>query len=183
VVFLFLRAPSPASLPVSEDDTESLPGLLSSGAASETPGKDNVSHAFRMQVARLEQRLAENPADTTALRELGRMQQDAHNFPVAVTYYEQYLALNPETRQVWLDLANTQAGLQQWPQAEKTIQALLERRPEDPSAIYNLGAIYANMERFEDAKSWWEKARDQQADTLIASKASASLVRLLHQPR
>lgn len=152
------------------------------GAVSETPGKDNVSHTYRAEVARLEQRLEAAPDDTTARVELARLKQGAHRLDEAVGHYARYLALHPANRQAWLDLAAGYGGLERWAEAEQAMHALLERWPADPAALYNLGAICANQGKTDEARAWWEKARDQQADTALADQAASALIRLAHRP-
>ncbi len=177
VIVVFLAtAPDDLPAPTPADRTAVRPSV----AGSETPDKDNVSHTFRMEVAQLEQRLAEAPDDTTALVELALMQQDAHQTAEAAAHYERYLALRPGNRQAWLDLANCYGELEQWTDAEGASLRMLTHYPDDPAGMYNLGAIYANLGRVDEARGWWEKTRDQQTDPDLAAQAGSSLIQLAH---
>jgi len=175
IVFL-LRSPTNSS--------DTLPAMTLNGNAnsplsdSETPNKNNVSHDYRVRVARLRDQLEASPEDTTALLSFASLQLDAHEISEAAAAYERYLALNPGNRQAWLDLTNCYAQIKEWHNAEKTIRRMLGRHPDDPAAMYNLGAVYANQGRTDDAISWWKKTRDQQIDIQLSDKATAALAQL-----
>ncbi len=177
VVFL-QRSPAPES--VTEAVAGATPERVSDGfsALSETPNKDNVSHDYRVRVARLRAQIEKEPNDSTALISLASLQQDAHKVAEAAANYERYLALNPESRQAWLDLANCYAQMKEWQKAEKTILRMLEHHSDDPAGMYNLGAVYANMGRTDEAVSWWKKTQKQQIDAELSSKAAAALIQI-----
>ena len=96
----------------------------------------------------------------------------------AIVYYKKYLVLNPAAVQAWLDLTHCYAQLEQWDEAIQTSKNLLGRKPDHPSAMYNLGALYANQNKPEEARRWWEKVKAQQQDPDLAQKAIHSLLRL-----
>ena len=154
---------------------------LRNGGRSETPNKNNVSHGFRVRMARLEKRLKTEPEDTTALYELAALLQDAHRPDSAAVVYERYVRLHPGNRQAWLDLAHCYAEAEQWARAEQTMRGLLERYPDDPSALYNLGAIAANRGAMEAAAQWWRQAKDQQTNPEMATMAADALARITRQ--
>ncbi|WP_456428814.1 tetratricopeptide repeat protein [Rhodocaloribacter sp.] len=173
------KAPPVTPVPAHADTDWSPP--LRNGGRSETPNKDNVSHSFRVRMARLENRLKTEPKDTTALYELATLLQDAHRPDSAAVVYERYVRLHPGNHQAWLDLANCYAEAEQWTHAEQTMRGLLERYPDDPSALYNLGAIAANRGEMEAAAQWWTKAKDQQSSPEMATMAADALARITRQ--
>ncbi len=147
------------------------------GARSETPNKDNVSHAFRVRMARLTNRLDAAPDDTTALLEMATLLQDAHRPDSAAVLYERYVRLHPANRQAWLDLANNYAEVGRWDRAEEATRRLLEHYPEDPAAMFNLGAIAANRGDVTAASKWWTRVR-QASDPTLSAMADEALVRI-----
>lgn len=185
VALFFVRAyrtvpaapPVSAPLPALSDPAPALSAL----PGSETPGKDNVSHAYKMRVARLEQRLDAAPDDTTALAELASLMKNAHQTDRAAALYERYLARHPRNRQAWLDLADCYGDRARWDEARRAMNDLLEQYPADPAALYNLGAIHANLGQFDEARTWWERARGQTRDPDLSKRAATSLAQLAHR--
>lgn len=153
-------------------------------AARDTvPSEHNVSDAYRTEVAVLHRQLATMPADTVALRRLGRLLQDAHQPAEAASLYRRYLVLQQHSREVWLDLIGAYATAGQWDSARVAASALLALRPDDPTAMYNLGAIHANMGDANAARTWWTRVQDQGTDETLAARAEASLQRLANAAR
>jgi tetratricopeptide (TPR) repeat protein len=144
--------------------------------------KSNVSAGFHARLESLKLHLAAAPNDTALLIGTARLLDDAHQPGEAITYYERYLAVDPESRQVWLDVANAYAALGRWEKALKATESVLKIKPDDLAAMYNLGAIYANMGSYEEARSWWERVRGH-PDGSLADRAAASLERLPNRAR
>ncbi len=153
---------------------------VSSGAGNSdfTPSAMNVSRSATQQLDALRLRVVNAPEDTMHVIRLARMLRDAHQTDEAVPYFKHYLALRPANQQVWLDLAQSLASLEQWDRAQEATESMLEHYPENPSALYNLGAIYANQSRIDDARQIWADVATQTVDPTIAEMATSSLRRL-----
>ncbi|MDX1530198.1 MAG: tetratricopeptide repeat protein [Rhodothermales bacterium] len=159
---------------------EPLPSAAAPAAPSAAPAPSaaNVDPSFHGQIMALKAQVAQRPDDADALRQLAGLLHDAHQLDEAAAHYARYLALAPNDRQAWLDLANAYGALEAWDDAEAASRRMLERFPNDPSALYNLGAITANAGRYDEARTWWERVRDQQADAALAAQAEGSLRQL-----
>ncbi len=153
-------------------------GAATTPSETFTPDKTNVNPSTHSQLETLRMRLVEAPDDTTHLIRFGRLLHDAHQPEEAARTYKHYLALHPANRQVWLDLTQCYGELQQWDEALKTVDALLGRYPGDPAGRYNKGAILANMNRFDEARTIWSEVADQIDDPDVALMARQSLNKL-----
>jgi tetratricopeptide (TPR) repeat protein len=143
-----------------------------------TPNAGNVGHAFRSEVAALEERLDAAPDDTVALARLGSLLQMAHQPAEAIPYLERYTAIDQTSREVGFQLAMAYGALGEWGEALEASMAILASSPNDPEIMYNIGAIHANQGNYDDARRWWERVRDQKIDSALAETVTASLRRL-----
>ena len=142
------------------------------------PDASNVSPSTHTQLESLRKRVVEAPEDTTHIFRLGRMLQDAHKPEEAARNYRHYLALHPENYQAWLDMTQSFGQAEMWDEALESVQDMLERYPDDPSAQYNLGAIYANLARTDEARAIWERLIEADPDPEITLLSQHSLSRL-----
>ena len=143
-----------------------------------SPDASNVSRSATEQLESLRIRVTLSPDDTMHVVRLARMLRDAHQVDEATTYYSQYLTLRPSNRQAWLDFAQSLGELNQWEDAEEATRTMLSHYPDDPAGLYNLGAIYANQGKIDEARLAWENVTSQSADTELAAMAQTSLGRL-----
>jgi Flp pilus assembly protein TadD len=148
------------------------------GAPDASPSGDNVNHGYYQQVRTFEARLEENADDTTAMRSLGRLLQDAHQDEDAVRWYTRYLELNPASSEVRVDLGSALAASGDLTGAEGAMEALLEQHPDDPRALYNLGAIAANRGDAETARSIWNRALKLKLEPDLEETVASALSRL-----
>jgi len=132
---------------------------------------------FQSRFEDLAERLADNGEDAEALLALAQLLHDAHRPLEAVGYYHRYLALMPDSAHVWLYLANAYGTAGDWDDAAEVSLRLLERFPEHAGGLYNLGASYANLGRYGDARTAWEKALEA-GESEVARQAAAALARL-----
>jgi len=154
------------------------PSQNSAGAASVNPTGDNVADSYFHELFVLRSKIAANPSDTLAMRQLGRLLQDGHRMDEAISTYENYLEAHPDNHQVWLDLAASRASNKQWSDAKVGLRKMMEKYPGDESARYNLGAIAANEGKFEEARSVWSDLATQAQDSAVKTMATSSLSRL-----
>ncbi|MBX2820190.1 MAG: tetratricopeptide repeat protein [Rhodothermaceae bacterium] len=150
----------------------------SSLGADFSPSALNVTRSTTKQLDALRMRVVESPEDTMHVVRLARMLQNAHQPNEASKYFKHYLALRPENRQAWLDLAQNLAELKRWEEAQKAMESMLTHFPDDPSGLYNLGAIYANQARIEEARQIWTQVATQSSDLSVAEMAASSIDRL-----
>ncbi len=144
-----------------------------------TPSAQNVSHDIKMEIKTLETYVSSHPSDTTHVIRLARLYQDSHEPGKASGLYEQYLKSNKKSGiQPWLDLTNCYGELNQWDKALETTKRTLKKFPGNPSTLYNQGAIYANMGKYNEAKQSWEKVLKTKASSEVMHLAKESLKKL-----
>ena len=143
-----------------------------------SPNASNVTRSASNQLESLELQVEATPDDTMHTIQLARMLRSAHQVNKATIYYEQYLALRPANRQAWLDFAQSLGELNQWQEAKKATEAMLAHYPSDPTGLYNLGAIYANQARIDEARQIWNQVASKSKDSSTAEMAATSLKRL-----
>lgn len=142
------------------------------------PDASNVSSETSKQLEALRLRVVKSPDDTTHVFRLARLLHDSHKLEEASRNYKHYLAMHPKNRQAWLDYARSLGEQKSWDAAAEAAQAMLMHYPGDPSGRYNLGAVYANLSRFDEAEGIWREVAEQQQDSAMAAMAAASLDRL-----
>lgn len=171
IIISFSNRPVQQSAPTPE---------LPAGTEQESvePSAENVDPSFHARVMSLEQEVEAAPTDTSLLLELAHLRQDAHQMVEAAEAYERLLEVAPDHYQARLDLALCYAELGRWNDALLTTEAVLVAKPNDPAALYNIGAIHANQENFEDARVAWERVAAQTEDADLAMRARQSLSQL-----
>jgi tetratricopeptide (TPR) repeat protein len=173
--FIVTASVDPESGPWNPTD-ESTSDVPPSGTdESGEPSKENVNHSYFQNVQSLKMKIASDPSDTTSIRQLGRLFQDAHQSAESAELYENYIKQSPMVKQVWLDLTTVYAQTGDWKMAESTMVRSIDYFPDDPAIQYNMGAIFANQSDFENARTWWKKVADQNNETELRDRAISSL--------
>lgn len=144
-----------------------------------TPSAMNVSHNIKMEIKTLQTYVSSHPSDTTHVIRLARLYQDSHEPAKAAGLYEQYLKSNKNSGiQPWLDLTNCYGESNKWDKALETTKRTLKRFPGNPSTLYNQGAIYANMGKYNEARQSWNKVLQTKASSQVMHLAKESLKKL-----
>ena len=138
-------------------------------------GQAPVLDAFFQEVAALEQALEANPDDTVSLARMGQLMVDSHQAEQAIEYLQRYLALSPGSQDAQLRLANAYAGESRWQDALTLLEGFVERWPDNYVALFNLGAVYANLEQRDEALALWERVRDGASDSVLVTMAEEAL--------
>lgn len=152
--------------------------LASAPTGDFVPDATNVSSETSKQLEALRLRVVNAPDDTAHVYRLARLLHDSHKLEEASRNYKHYLAMHPTNRQAWLDYARSLGEQKSWEAAEGAAQEMLTYYPADPSGRYNLGAVYANLSRFEEAEAIWNEVAAQEQDSAMAAMATTSLQRL-----
>lgn len=111
----------------------------------------------------------------------------------AMAAYREALARDPNMVIVWLALGRNALVLRQTPVAVEAFQRAAALRPEDPRVLDELGWLYYNIGRLEEAQQTLERARTYGPDdwrilyhlgvTLYARRQYEEVVREEHLPR
>jgi tetratricopeptide (TPR) repeat protein len=106
--------------------------------------------------AALEEELKKKPGHAPILMRLAEL---AHDQPKqAAEYLKQAVASDPKNVDASVELSRTLYELNDVDGALAETKRLLVAHPNQVDALYNLGAIYANLGKFDLARQYWSQA-------------------------
>lgn len=121
------------------------------------PSKTNVTPSYSERVEMLKKSVAENPSNAPHIIALAQLLMDGHQNREAIQYFEKGAKLQPRNDSLLLDLSVCYFNERQYASALKTTEKILSLNPGHPRALYNKGAIYAAMNRNDDAIAVWKE--------------------------
>lgn len=132
------------------------------------------------RVAVLEDRVAADPADVDAMRELGQLYYAVGDFATAATWQERILALDPDDVDAHLALGVAAFNAGDLAGAEEHWLRVVDLDPEDAAVHYNLGFLYMSLDppEIERVRAEWTRVVELAPDSELAATASAHLARL-----
>ncbi len=143
-----------------------------------SPGKDNVSEAFRHKLEMLKKIVGENPTDTLKMREYADLLASAHQKEQAIEYYQKIISIDATRTDIFFSLSFIYYSIGNLDEAERQTNKILAIDPENANAQYNLGAISAGKGNREKAKEIWMKISEQHPDEEVGIKAKESIEKL-----
>lgn len=120
------------------------------------PSKTNVTPSYSERVEQLKKSVAENPSNAPHLIALAQLLMDGHQNKEAIRYFEKGEKLQPKNDSLLLDLSVCYFNEREYANALKTTEKILSLYPGHPRALYNKGAIYAAMNRNDEAVAVWK---------------------------
>ncbi len=135
-------------------DDETHRGLKNKGGMQ--PSKENVNQEAIHQFEMLKKAYESNPNDTLKAKAYAQMLAAGHNPEEAVKILESILAKDKKRIDVLLLLTMINYNLQNYTKAEDYTKRILAIDKNHSEANYNLGAIYAQMGKKDEAKKIWE---------------------------
>lgn len=127
----------------------------------------------------VEQKLAEHPADSMLLVSAGNMSYDLGLFEPAEKYYKTFLEkVEPENLRVRIDYAYVVFQNGRKDEALTIMKKVVKQHPKDQTALYNLGVMYIQLKRFEDALKTMKACRDSGPDTDLGKRSAAAVIQL-----
>jgi len=159
------QSPTPAS-------GASLKPISKTAPAMKAP--DNPVH----EKAFLEEQLKANPNHPPILLRLAEMERSDGKLAEARKHLEQAIAADATLIDARLELSLVCYQLGDAAEAEKQNLAVLKLDSKQPDALYNLGAIYANQNRFAEARQFWNDAVKYGDDSGSAKNAATGLTKL-----
>lgn len=127
------------------------------------------------EINKLEEIVKSNPGNHEALLSLGHLLNDNGFYEKAIVKYETYLKGHGDNVDVIVDLGVCYFELKKYDQAIKTIKSGLELNPKHQIGNFNLGIVNLANGNPEEAKTWWEKAKNIDPNTNIGKKAEELL--------
>ncbi|NWF88126.1 MAG: tetratricopeptide repeat protein [Ignavibacteriaceae bacterium] len=145
---------------------------------SNSPNKSNVSSSVFERLEKMKSEVAQNPTDTSKLKELADFLTAAHKPDEAIPYYEKILKIDPINIDVLFNLSYIYNNKLDFVRAETYTNRILKLEPANTQAIYNLGAIFASKGQKEKAKVIWEKLVKNYPGSPASDLAKTSLNKL-----
>ncbi|HLP15421.1 MAG TPA: tetratricopeptide repeat protein [Bacteroidota bacterium] len=109
------------------------------------------------QLRSIEEFLASHPNDSQAQLTYANMLHDARQFPKAIAAYTKYLATDPNNADARVDMAICLFESGDSPTAIVELKKALERSPKHQPAMFNLGVVYLNQEKIQEANDWFSR--------------------------
>ncbi|MFA6541087.1 MAG: tetratricopeptide repeat protein [Bacteroidota bacterium] len=119
------------------------------------PSKTNVTPSYSERVEMLKKSVAENPSNASHLIALAQLLMDGHQNKEAIRYFEKGVKLQPTNDSLLLDLSVCYFNEHDYANALKITDKILSFSPGHPRGLYNKGAIYAAMNRNDEAIAVW----------------------------
>ncbi len=139
------------------------------------PSKENVNQEAIHQFEMLKKAYESNPNDTLKAKAYAQMLAAGHNPEEAVKILESILAKDKKRIDVLLLLTMINYNLQNYTKAEDYTKRILAIDKNHSEANYNLGAIYAQMGKKDEAKKIWENIIKKYPNTQASKYAVMAL--------
>lgn len=129
-------------------------------------------------IAHLEERRLQDPADVAVLLELGDAYFMAQRLQQAERAYTEARALAPDNAMAQVGLAMVRHAKGDSKQAESMLRAVIEEHPDDQDAHYSLAIVCFSSGRVDEAKEQWQTAAGIDPRS-VTGRRSQSFVDLL----
>ena len=127
------------------------------------------------EINALEQIVANNPSDLSALLTLANRQQDAGLYEKAIVNYKKYLELEPSNPDARIDMGVCYFSLTDYDNAIKEMEKALEYNPTHQVGHLNLGVVNLNAGNIDVSKEWFRKAIEINPNSDAGKKAQSLL--------
>lgn len=123
----------------------------------EIPSKANVASSYTRRVEELKRSVAEDPANAAHMISLAQLLMDGHQIAEAIEYFEKASRLQPKNDSLLLDLAVCYFNRKEYEKALGTTERILAFDQVHSRALYNKGAIFAALNRKNEAVIVWKR--------------------------
>ena len=146
--------------------------------ATPAPSKDNVSEGFKQEMTNRQKAVEDNPKDTLKIREYADLLTAAHKSNEAIPYYEKILKSNPRRTDILFSISVICFNKGDFANAEVYTKKILVVDKNNLQAQYNLGAVYASLQDFNNARLIWTKLANENPSSQLGALARESLGKL-----
>jgi cytochrome c-type biogenesis protein CcmH/NrfG len=128
------------------------------------------------EIQQLRERVAQNPNDADAVRQLADMNFDISNWQRAQELYAQYLALRPGDVDVLSDLGVVEQELGNYDEALRRFDQVQEQQPDHWQSMYNEVIVRAlNKKDFDGAQETLQRLQQLQPDNPNVQRLAAEV--------
>ncbi|GAB48598.1 tetratricopeptide repeat protein [Mobilicoccus pelagius] len=146
------------------------------GMPTEMPTQPSLDQA---KVDRLTKKIAAEPKNTAAMKELANEYSRAGHYRKAAETQTRIVELNPDDVDARLALGVAHFNMDDLPAAEKHWNEVLRRDPDNANAYYDLGFLYfaTNPPKLDKAEAAWKKLVEIDPDSDLAKSVESHLDR------
>jgi tetratricopeptide (TPR) repeat protein len=139
------------------------------------PSKDNVSSRVQQEIDNLKHAVEKEPTNISVLMQLANFLFDAHQMPEAKKYYERVLQLDAKHTAARLELSVCYYHEQNFEKAVSLMNEILSYEPNNQDAMYNLGSLYAAVQKNAEAITWWKRVIQANDTSELAQKSKENI--------
>ena len=127
----------------------------------------------------VEQKLVERPADSMLLISAGNMSYDLGLFEPAERYYKIFLEkVDPANLRVRIDYAYMVFQIGRKDDGLAIMKKIIKKHPTDQTALYNLGVMYIQLNRMDEALKAMKACRDAAPESDLGKRAAMAVTQL-----
>lgn len=130
-------------------------------------------------LATIEDSLGTRPLDSMLVISAANIAYDLGQFVKASRLYRRFLdSIDASASTVRIDYAYAlfQTGQQQ--QAITELEGVIRKEPKNQSALFNIAVMYAQLQRLEDAVTWFKRCQQADPQSPIGQRAALALEQL-----
>ena len=145
-------------------------------ASAPPPTDDTASKDHELKALAVE--LEKKPAHAPILMRMAQLDREMGKPADAVSHLRQLVAADPDNVEGHLELGRSLYETNDIPGSIEETNRVLKLNPKNVDALYNLGAIYANVNKPELARQYWTAAVTADAASDSGKRARQSLEQL-----
>jgi tetratricopeptide (TPR) repeat protein len=130
------------------------------------------------ELLQLSEELKKTPEHVPVLLRMAQLARELGRLPESVQHLRKAVATEPRNADAHLELGRALFDSSDIEGAIAETKRVLDIDPKHTDALYNLGAIYGNMNRDDLAREYWEKAIAADPDSPSGRQAKEALPRL-----
>ncbi len=164
-----------------ENHHASAPAAVS--GSSSAPASSGNSTADRVhELKALEEELAKKPEHPPILLRMAQLSSELGKPADAISYLQRLVKADPKNVDGRLELGRLLYENNDVQGSMRETAKILELNPKQVDALYNMGAIYANLNNLAAASTYWSRAVASDAGSDSGKRASEGLEKLSQQP-
>jgi tetratricopeptide (TPR) repeat protein len=164
-----------------ENHHASAPAAVSS-SSSTAPSSGNSTADRVHELKALEEELAKKPEHPPILLRMAQISSDLGKPADAISYLQRLVKADPKNVDGRLELGRLLYENNDVQGSMRETSKILELNPKQVDALYNMGAIYANLNNSATARAYWNRAVASDPGSDSGKRAREGLEKLNQQP-
>lgn len=158
---------------------EHRPAAVANGQPSGAPASTGNPNADRIhELKALEDELGKKPEHPPILFRMAQLSSELGKTADAISYLQRLVKADPTNNEGRLELGRLLYSNNDLQGAIEQTKKILDSDPKQVDALYNLGAIYANLNNPDAARGYWNRAVSSSPDSDSGKRAKDGLEKL-----